>query len=362
MPSTSRCSRLPAGLALCVTPSPETRPTRLRRFWKKHRALFWTFHSVWALATGVAVIVLARERYGFVPWVLLFLGLTWLSTLYFSRKVLPVGEGGEVGTPGMAEEATSYATRSMYQETLFFLLPFYVYSTVVDAPNVAFVILLGGLALVSCLDLVFDRWLRSSRVGSLLFFAVVAFAGVNLLIPILLPVDPTTSTRVAAVVAVASALPLAIQGERPSAKGALLLALTAVAFLAVTLGLPRLVPPVPLRLQHAAFSSGIDRGTLQLADTVSDGVDVQRLSDGLYVRMEVFAPAVVPTEVNLRWERDGEAIRDSRTIEITAHEGGFRIWDALRPETGALEPGLYKVILETRARRVFGIAEIRIDR
>lgn len=63
---------------------------RFRRFWQKHRTLFWTLHSVWALATGVGVIVLARERYGFVPWVLLFLGLTWLSTLYFGRK-LPRG-------------------------------------------------------------------------------------------------------------------------------------------------------------------------------------------------------------------------------------------------------------------------------
>ncbi|MEX2467789.1 MAG: DUF5924 family protein [Gemmatimonadota bacterium] len=334
---------------------------RFRRYWQKHRTLFWTLHSVWALATGVVVIWLARERYGFVPWVLLFLGLTWLSTLYFGRSVIASTEpGGDENVPGAAEEATSYLTRTMYQESLFFLLPFYAYSTVVSAPNVVFIILLGGLAVVSCLDLVFDRWLRESRVGSLLFFALVAFAGMNLLIPILVSIDPTTATRIAAGLAVASAVPLALNGERPSRKGTLALALTAVVFLVLTIGLPRLVPPVPLRLQDAAFSSGIDRETLVLADTVPDGVAASRLGDGLYVRMEIFAPAIMPTEVNLRWERDGTLLRASRTIEITAHELGFRIWDAWRPESGVIEPGRYRVTLETRLRRVFGRTGITV--
>ena len=66
-------------------------------------------------------------------------------------------------------------------------------------------------------------------------------------------------------------------------------------------------------------------------------------------------------QVNLRWELDGEAIRETRTIEITAHSGGFRIWDAWRPESGRIEPGHYHVILETPARRVFGTATIVVN-
>lgn len=334
---------------------------RFRRFWQKHRTLFWTLHSVWALATGIVVIALARERYGFVPWVLLFLGLTWLSTLYFGRKMPgQSGRRAQAEAPGAAQEATSYLTRSMYQETLFFLLPFYAYSTVLRSPNVIFMVLLGLLAIVSCLDLVFDRWLRETRVGSLLFFAVVAFAGMNLLIPILMPVDPTIATRLAAGLAVASALPLAMHGERPSRQGVLLLALTAGTFLALTIGFPRLVPPVPLRLQDATFSSGIDRESLQLDDAVMNAVSAEALGDGLYVLMEIFAPSIVPTDVSLRWVLDGKPLRDSRTIEITAHEDGFRIWDAWRPDTGVLDAGLYEVTLETRARRVFGSARIRV--
>lgn len=312
---------------------------------------------MWALATGVLIIWLAQEQYGFVPWVVLFLGLTWLSTLYFGRKAASAATGAD-RPPGPGAEVTSYVTRVMYQETLFFLLPFYAYSMVIDAPNVIFMVFLGGLAILSCIDLVFDRWLRTSRVRSMLFFALVTFAAVNLLVPMLAPVDPAVATRIAAGVAVTAALLLALQGQRPSRKEAGLLALATAIFLVIVIGIPRLIPPVPLRLQEVTFAAGIDRGTLEPTTALRGQVQSTVLTDGLYVRIQVFAPTVVPAKVNLRWEFDGEAIRDTRTIKITAHSGGFRIWDVWRPESGRIEPGRYEVILETQARRVFGTATV----
>lgn len=64
---------------------------RAARFWARHR----TLHSVWALATGLVVILFARERYGFGPWVVLFLVLTWASTLFFGRRVAGEVSGGK---------------------------------------------------------------------------------------------------------------------------------------------------------------------------------------------------------------------------------------------------------------------------
>lgn len=311
------------------------------------------------------VIWLARERYGFVPWVVLFLALTWLSTLYFGRRTSTAPRGAKGGgavpeAPGVAEEATSYVTRTLYQETLFFLLPFYAYSTVLGEPSMAFVGLLGALAVLSCIDLLFDRWLRSSLVVRLVFFALVTFAAVNLLIPVLLPVDPTVGERLAAGVAVLAALPLALQGERPSRKGTALLSGAAAVFLGVTLALPQLVPPVPLRLQSATFAPGIDRETLVLADTLRDSAPSRALPDGLFVLFEVFAPTLVPTDVTLRWERDGVVLREGREIEITAHEIGFRVWDAWRPQGEVIAPGRYRVVMET-GQRVFGEANFLVE-
>lgn len=352
---------------------------RFGRFWRRHRTLFWTLHSVWALATGVVVIFLARERYGFVPWVVLFLALTWASTLYFARRggAGPGAGDPPVAAPGAAEEATSYLTRTLYQETLFFLLPFYAYSTVIRSPNVVFSLLLVGLAVFSCLDLVFDRWLRTSRVFSLLFFAVVTYAAVNLLLPILLPLDPTLGGWIASAVAAGAALPLALQGGGPMATrdavagarpgggaragvvGRGLLGVAMTAFLVVTVGFPQLVPPVPLRVQSATFSSGFDRERFVVADTLQGAVARAELAGGLYVLMQVFAPTVVPTDVQVVWKQDGRVLREGRRVSITAHDLGFRVWDAWRP-SGGLEPGRYEVVVRTRANRVFGSARIDV--
>jgi hypothetical protein len=350
---------------------------RLRRFWSRHRTLLWTLHSFWALGTGVAVIFLARERYGFVPWTVAFLLLTWLSTMFFGRKAggeadegppgLPSPPDGEVAgagvlppVPDLRTEATSYVTRTMYQETMFFLIPFYAYSTVIHSPNVLFMVVLGGLALLSCLDLLFDRWLRTSPVMSLVFFSVVAFAAVNLLLPILLPIDPTLATRIAAVAAVASSIPIALRGSRGRRWGLLPIGGVAVALLTVGLAFPRLVPPVPLRLERAVFSADFDRRTLTPSDALLDGVDGDELHGALFLLMEVFAPTVVPTEVTIRWERDGVLLRVSREIEIVAHDLGFRVWDAWSPESGEVPPGLYEVTLVARDDRFFGSASVLV--
>lgn len=347
---------------------PRSLRSRFGAFWVRHRTLFWTIHSLWALATGVAVILLARERYGFVPWVCAFLVLTWVSTLFFGRRV-PTDAEDEAGagaavpaTPGFGEEATSYLMRTMYQETLFFLLPFYAYSTVVGSVNMIFPVALAGLAILSCIDLVFDRWMKTSPTFGLVFFSAVAFAALNLLLPILTPLGPAGGTVAAAVASVGSAVPLAFRGTgRAKTRDRLQVAGLSIGLLLIPLLLPQVVPPVPLRLSEAVFAPGIDRTTLVPADTLGGTVAPGQVEGGLFVLMEVFAPAIMDTRVTLEWTRDGTPIRSSREIEITAHEWGFRVWDAWRPDTGPFPPGRYEVVLAAGRGRMFGRAEIAVQ-
>ena len=214
-----------------VSPNPSI-GDRFRRYWLHHRALFWTLHSLWALAVGGVVIFLAHERYGFLPWIVLFLILTWASTLFFSRTIVDeFGSSDDAEPPGLHKEAVSYLTRAMYQETLFFILPFYWYSTVVRSWNIVFSLLLGGLAVLSCVDLVFDRWLRTRPLFGLVYFAIVTFAALNLMFPILLPVDPAFGTPLAALVAVGSTVPLASRGSPSGRSARMWIGLLAVLFL-----------------------------------------------------------------------------------------------------------------------------------
>jgi hypothetical protein len=145
---------------------PHTLRQRASRFWNRHRALIWILHSVWALTIGSTIVLLAQDRYYLVLWVVLFLVVAWVFTLFLGRATV---DGGATGArpPGLVHEVSSYVTRVVYQQTLFFLLPFYAYSTVVGSVNVVFLGLLGGLAVLSCIDLVFDRWLRTRPVFAL---------------------------------------------------------------------------------------------------------------------------------------------------------------------------------------------------
>ena len=339
--------------------TPATTPSPMRGFWTAHRRLFWMLHSMWALTTGTGVVLLARERYRLVVWVAVFLVLTWSSTLYFGG--LPMSRRGRAGRPPrLAHEVTSYLTRVMYQETLFFLLPFYAYSTVVRSPNVVFLVLLGALAVCSCLDLVFDGWLRRRPSFGLAFFAIVAFAALNLLMPLLFGVRIRFATPVAALVAVGAAIPLALRAGpwRPAVLLRFLLA--TAAFLAITIGVPSLVPPVPLRLQHATFASTVDRETMALHGALHGPAPAASVGPSLAVVVEVFAPSALPARVVLEWKRNGTTVRESRDIAITANHSGFRIWDAWHAPGGAVPPGTYEVVLRTPTNRIFGVARLQL--
>lgn len=354
-------------------PGPTDGSLRARgaNFWRTHRTLLWSLHSVWALFTGVVVIVLARERYGFIPWVVVFLAVTWASTMYFGRRTSKDAaediaadedehQENRVRTPGLAEEVSSYLTRTLYQETLFFLLPFYVYSAVMWSWNVAFVGLLAGLAIFSCIDLVFDRWLRTRPVFGLIFFATVAFAALNLLLPIVLHREPALSTRLAAILSVASSIPLALRGAADSRGAAWRLAAAGIVILGIPIAMPALVPPVPIRMESATFANEIDRSTLTLTEPLQDDVSASRLGGRLVMLAQVFAPTSIPARVTIEWKRNGQVIRTSREVAVTAHGGGFRIWDGWAPGPGAIEAGEYQVVLRTAGRRVFGVVGITV--
>jgi len=325
----------------------------------KHRTLFWTAHSLWALATGVLVVVVAHERYEFVPWIFGMLAVTWISTLFFSRR----GDGKPKSSLGrLGDGFVSYLTRVMYQETLFFLLPFYAYSTALaPAPawSAIFAVVLAALAVLSCLDLVFDRILRDSPLFALLFFSIVAFAALNFLLPVVFRIQLDHATTLAAWIAVVSGLPLSFWGRElftwRAAAGVVLacgfaLGLSASAWIAV--------PPVPLRLQEVVFARNIERDplrTLGVLPKLTSSADLAAGKIGATAR--IFSPTRLQSEVYLTWDLDGVRIRDSRRVDVETHSGGFRVWDVLTFKGGEVPTGVYRLSVFT-AGRLLGRREL----
>lgn len=332
-------------------------PDRAFQLWHRHRRQFWIAHSVWSLVTGAAIVLLVRERYHLVAWVVGFLALTWALTLFFGRTAAAADR-----TPGLAHELTSYITRVLYQETLFFLIPFYAASTVPGSANTLFLAALVGLAVLSCMDLLFDQWLRTRPVFALTFFATVAFAALNLLLPLLVGLAPGSAAPVAAALSIGGVAPLTLRAAAVARRVRLRLVAAAAGLLAMTLAAPALIPPVPLRLMTATFATAIDAATLTPRQALASPVSPDELRGHMvFVIAQVFAPSALPTGVRLEWRRDGELLRVSREVTITAHPAGFRVWDGWRAPPGRVSPGHYTVLVRTAGGQAIGRAALVVD-
>ena len=325
---------------------------RLEALHSRYGRLFWTLHSLWALVTGAAVLVLAHNRYGFLPWVVLFLALTWATTLFFSRFAVTSGSRALQFAQGFV----SYLTRIMYQETLFFLIPFYAYSTTFGSPNSVYVVLLAVLAVLSCFDLLFDRLLRSNRSFALGFFALVSFSALQFFLPVLLRIPVHAGAYLAGVLAYLAALALALPwSELRMPRRLVAAALGVVLVLAGVRLLRPLVPPVPLRLLKIKVADRLDPRTLRTSDDLGERIPLAAVADGtLYVVATVFAPSELPTRVIIRTVHEGRAVRASRTVELSAHPRGFRVWDLLRAPAGGFRPGRYRVEVVTGEGQLVG--------
>jgi hypothetical protein len=324
----------------------------------RYSRLFWALHSAWALVTGVVVLILAHNRYGFLPWVVLFIGLTWASTLFFSR----LAAGSDSPRLRFAQGFVSYLTRVMYQETLFFLLPFYFYSTTVPSWNCFYVIALAGLAVLSCSDLLFDRLMREWRGFAVGFFMFVTFSALQFFLPLILRVRIHNGAYLAIVVSLLAALPLAYSWEDLKQRGRQIRVLVALVLVVFALKLFRvLVPPVPLRLTVMRLSDRIDPKTLALGNDLAGTIATSQLANGrLVARATVFAPSRLPTKIQFRYTRDGDVLRTSRGLDFQAHDKGFRVWDVLRAGKGGFAPGKYTIEVWTTEGQLIGREVLRV--
>jgi hypothetical protein len=138
------------------------------------------------------------------------------------------------------------------------------------------------------------------------------------------------------------------------------LGIAAIAILGVAAFGRPLIPPAPLRLQEVVFAADLDRETLEPELPIEDGAASEDLDGRIVVLARIFAPASVRSRVTLDWYRGDELIRSAREVEIVAHEGGFRVWDALRDDSGDLPAGDYRIVVRTTDHRVFGSAKVTL--
>lgn len=248
----------------------------IRGFLARHKTLFWWLHSFYALGLGVMVILFAQKGFAHARVLAATLGAALLVMLIVfrvfghgahQREAIDRSRGSKVRFL-----LITYLLKNLYQPMLFFVLPFYWKASTIDSTNGWLVFLLGLLAFLSTMDLIFDHVLVRYRAFAATYYGITLFACVNLVIPALFPNVPTIVSLIgSAVLSVAGFWLLHFSpASLKRGRSWVILAFVAAGFAALVYTGRHALPPVPLYIQHGAV------GTLLLDDRRL-GLEVTRL-------------------------------------------------------------------------------------
>jgi hypothetical protein len=340
--------------------------TRARRLLREHGRKLWWLHSAYALALGAGVVAFAQRGFDHARWLAVSLGAAWLLVVVLFRLF-------EMGGQARGLDATdaktrvrfyvmTYALKNLYQGMLFFLLPFYWKSTTLDAANGWFVILLGACAIVSTLDILFDRVLMRFRWMASTFHAITLFGCLNLVIPALLPETRTLwSLLAAAGFAVVSFWTIHVTKRQLKKKVTLgLFALTLAAGVGGVYVARAGIPPVPMYVSSAAV------GPKQLPDGRL-AMEVKTLHPSVIQELIAVTDVVVPGGRGDRlrhvWRQDGREVHRSteETSRIEGPKGVVRLRSSLTDKDLPDDlVGPWRVDVETEDGQLVGRAEFQV--
>jgi hypothetical protein len=322
-PSNVKLGRQPSPSVELRQESATGRTTPLRRFLDQHGRKLWWLHSAYALALGAGVVAFARKGFEHARWLAVSLGLAWLLVVLLFRIR---GAGGEPRAFDASDPRTrvrfyvmTYALKNLYQGMLFFLLPFYWKSTTMNAENGWFVVLLAACAVVSTLDIVFDRVLMRWRSLASLFHGIALFACLNLVIPALFPDTRTLwSLLGAASFAVVSFWTLHVTVPQLKKRITIgLFAMSLVGGVGLAYAGRVAIPPVPMYVSSAGV------GPKQLPDGRL-AMEVKTLHPSAIQELIAVTDVVVPGGKGDRlrhlWRHEGHEVH--RTTEETSRVSG----------------------------------------
>ncbi len=327
----------------------------LVRWFRRHREKLWWLHSLYALILGIAVMWLGTQKFAYLRVTVFHISFIWLSSLFLPKVLRHPRLSARWAA--RVRLCINYFNKNFYQQMLFFVLPIYYASATLFSRNIVFVLLVGLSAVLSTLDIVYDRHLSVSRTLSALFFAFNLFALVNVMLPVLWSVSNTWTTRISAVIAAFAFLtlfhPLAESKRWRLALGGLV---TILLIVVVELG-RAFIPPVPLSLANAAFGTSFQPDALRLESTVTELASGQPVR--LYALTAIKAPLGLKEGVQHRWYRNGKLIWASPFYDVTGgREEGFRLWTVA--SFGPSAPGTeLRLDVETEGEQLIGRAFLR---
>lgn len=329
---------------------------RVAAWLHRHERQLWWLHSLYALLLGIGIMWLGNRNYNFLRLAMFHVSFIWLSSLLL-RRVMESAKLSPRWT-GWIRAVINYFNKNFYQQVLFFVLPIYYGSATLASGNFVFVMLIAASAVLSSLDVVYDRQLSVRRSLSALFFAFNMFVLINVMLPVLWSIGNAWATRVAAVFALAGFVTLYFPWAKLRTFKRIVVAAVAIALIVLVEFSRAYVPPAPLRLVWSEFGSGFDKAAMRVANPL------ESLESGgparLWSLTAIRAPLGLREKVRHRWYLDDKLIFSSAAFAITGgREDGFRLWTVCAIEKLAAGSTLH-VDAETEGGQLIGRAQIRV--
>jgi hypothetical protein len=222
---------------------------------------------------------------------------------------------------------------------------------------VLFVAFLAVSALISTLDVLYDRHLSVRRGLTAVFFAFNLFACINVVLPVVFRISNRVALPTSAALAALAFATIRYRlGELARYRIRLHVGLAAmVLVLLVALGRP-LIPPAPLRVLRTDFGAGMDRVGLRVASPLA--ALPADWSGRVYAVTAIHAPLGLRDRVGHRWYQDGRLIYASPYYSLSGgRTEGFRLWTAATVKQ--LRPGArVRVDVRSEAGQLVGRAEV----
>lgn len=279
---------------------------------------------VGSFALGVGSYFLIQRHAPLAQWLTALMLLGWVGLLFEGLlcRLLARYLGDRV-----PQILVRYAAQALHQETLFFVLPFFLATTTWLSMQALFTGLLIICAIASTIDPIYYDVIAPRRWLFFGFHALTLFAALLTGGPIFLSLTTGDSIALASIAMAICALPSFNDVIRASGWGRwLLMALLAVALGFGAWGARFWIPPATLTVETMAITPTLNTDTRQPGDD-QETVSAAQLSQGLYAFSAIKAPRGLHQGVFHVWSHDGKVLhRVALQIHGGSREGGYRSW------------------------------------
>lgn len=316
----------------------------------------------WAVASfgflsGVASFVLVdreQEKFPQLVSALVLLSWAWLAL----ENLVPRGMVSRFGVD-LGPRLLCFASQMLHQESLFFIIPFFFFSTSWDSGQLIFTSLLVVFAFISITDPVYYHWLAPRPWLFSIFNCLTLFAVLLTTLPILfyLPTDKTYLLSL--VIAIILSLPVMIRAMPIGwwRRGLVTLTLISVAG-GAGVSARAWIPPASLRLLEVAVTDNIVDSNRRPENTLKR-VSVEQLGKGLYAYTAVRAPRGLHERIYHVWRLNGVEV-DRIALDIDGgRDSGFRAWSH-KLNFPPYPSGKWKVYVMTEANQVLGVLRFEV--